>query len=115
MTPEREARVTRIVYRYRFGPQVPLDQAEETLLLALYGAEGLHGAARVRLEAGYTLDERARVFVVEGTTAAAEAVARIFTGFLGREFGEGAFRVERIESDGATVPPEGPAPAGVAQ
>jgi hypothetical protein len=113
VSPEREVRVTRIVYRYRFGPQVPLEQAEETLLLALYGAEGLHGAARVRLEAGYTLDPKARVFVVEGTTAAAEAVARIFTGFLGREFGEDAFQVERIVAEERVGPPEGPQPAGV--
>ena len=73
---DREVAVARQVYRYRFTAKVPLDQAEETLLLAVYAAEGVHGAARVRLEAGYLLDRKTRTCVVEASTAVRQAELR---------------------------------------
>ena len=42
--------------------------------------------------------------VVDAATDVGRAIARIFTGFLTREFGEKAFKVERI----AAAPPVSP-------
>jgi len=36
---------------------------------------------------------------VDAATDVGRAIARIFTGFLTREFGEEAFKVERVESE----------------
>ena len=52
MWPPEEAAVRRKVYRYRFSRKVPLGRAEETLLLAFFAAEGVHGLHRVRREGG---------------------------------------------------------------
>lgn len=103
----------RIVCRYSFRPDVPMREVEETLHLSLYGAEGIHGAARVRLDAGYAIDEKARTLVVDASTAVGETVVQLFTGYVGREFGEDAFLVERVVSDEPLPPQEGPQPAGV--
>jgi hypothetical protein len=118
--------VSRIVHRFTFRPLVPVEEAEATLQLSLFGAEGLFGAARVRNETGYVVDERSRTFVVDASTEVGQAVVRLFTGYALKEFGQDAFRVERIlEEEGAArsglAPrnghrrPEGPAPAGVAR
>jgi hypothetical protein len=90
--------VSRQIHRYRFAPEVDLGQVEETLLLSVYAAEGVHGAAKVRLEAGYHLDEQARACVVDAGTAVGETVSQIFAGFLAREIGEDEFTVERIQA-----------------
>ena len=50
----------------------------------------------VRLDASFCLDPTKRTCVVDGATEVGQAIARIFTGFLIREFGEEDFRVERI-------------------
>ena len=51
------------------------------------------------------LDNDKRSCVVDAATEVGGAIARIFTGFLTREFGEEAFKVERI----AGAPPISPA------
>lgn len=88
----------RTVYRYVFAPKVSLPEAELCLLLACTAAQGLHGEARVRLEAGFLFDKGKRACAVEASTPVGEAVARIFTGFLTKEFGAVAFTVERAPS-----------------
>jgi len=82
-------------YRYRFNDSVPLREAEESLMLAALAAECLYGRSTVRLDATFCLDRRQRCCVVEAGTDVGQAIARIFTGFLSRQFGEEAFRVER--------------------
>ncbi len=99
----------REVYRYHFSTGVSMSAVEESLLLAVLAAECLHGSAVVRLEAAYCLDEQKRSCVVDATTAVGRDLARIFAGFVSREFGEQAFRVERprngMSQDGAKVAP----------
>lgn len=91
--------MARTVCRFQFAPGPSIEDVEETLLVALYGAEGIHGAARVRLEAGYAVDEKARTLVVDAGTPVGETVVQLFTGYLTREFGEDAFEVERVVAD----------------
>jgi len=88
------------VYRYGFQPQVPLEEVEASLLLALMATESLHGEAQVRLDAAHYLDPIQRACVIEAGTPVGRDINRLFVGFLRREFGEDAFQVER----GETVP-----------
>jgi len=87
----------REIYKYQFSEGVSLRDVEETLLLAVLAAESLHGQSRVRLDAGYCLEERKRVCVIDATTDVGRDISSIFTGLATREFGEDSFQVERIE------------------
>src|SRR5687768_16779156 len=86
------------LYRYSFPPQVPVEEIEATLLLALWGAESLHGEAQVRLDATHFLDADRRACVIDAGTPVGRDVNRLFVGFVRREFGDGAFRVERVDA-----------------
>jgi hypothetical protein len=84
------------IYRFRCDPEVPMAEVRESLQVAILAAEGLHGAARVRLDFAYCADDAQRALVLDARAEAGMAVARVFTGFLTQQFGETAFRVERV-------------------
>ncbi|MFO0804407.1 MAG: hypothetical protein U0791_14950 [Gemmataceae bacterium] len=84
------------IYRYEFAPPIAIDEVEATLLLALTAAETLHGASQVRLDAEHAFDPVLRVCVMNAATEVGRDLNKLFAGFLSREFGAGAFRVERI-------------------
>ncbi len=85
--------------RFEFDGLVPLAEAELTLDLARYSAEGLVGQARVRLDVVQRLDSDGHAIVVEGDGEAFESVVRVYAALLIREFGETAFRT-RTEQAG---------------
>ena len=91
--------MTTEIYRYQFGDAVSPRDIEETLLLAVLAAECLHGQSRVRLDAGYFLDEDQRACVIDAGTVVGRDINRVFTGFAIREFGEDAFQVKRVNPD----------------
>lgn len=86
-----------IAYRYLFRPGVSKEDVEASLLLALFAVEGLHGEAQTRLDAGHAVSGRFGACVVDATTPVGRDLAKVFTAFLRREFGEDSFRVERLE------------------
>ena len=92
------------VYRYRFEKDIPLQDVEESLLLAVLAAECLHGESRVRLDAGYYLDKENRACVVDASTPVGQDISKVFTGFCIREFGQDAFRVERVDAASKSQP-----------
>ena len=83
-------------YRYTFTPQVPLQEAIESLYLAIFAAEGVHGRAQVRLDAGYALEKAKRAIAVNAGTPVGKTVSQIFTSLLTRQFGEDAFSVQHV-------------------
>ncbi len=83
------------VYRYRFKEDVSLGEVEESLMLAVLATESVFGRSRVHLDASFCLNKEKRACEVDASTEVGRNIARIFTGFLSREFGEEAFRVER--------------------
>src|SRR5262245_16197988 len=85
------------VYRYRFGPRVPIDQVEATLVLAVLATESLHGESQVALDAGHAWDANERICIVDARTPVGRSLNQLFIGFARREFGDAAFRVERID------------------
>lgn len=88
----------RQIHQFTFDPKVSMHDVEDFLLLAVLAAEGLHGRARVRLDAAYGTDEAKRVCAIDGNTQVGQDVAAIFTGFAQCVFGPDAFRVERAAS-----------------
>ena len=83
-------------YRFRFAEGVRLRDAEDTLLLALLAAEGIYGEARVRMDAAYAVDAPLQVIVIDCATQVGQDVCGIFTSFITKEFGPGAFCVRRL-------------------
>ncbi|MCZ2341119.1 MAG: hypothetical protein LC104_04895 [Bacteroidales bacterium] len=90
--------MTQLLYRYSFAPHVPFKEVERTLLIAIWGAEGLHGESRVRLEAGHYFEREKRAGVIDASTPVGRDINRLFVGCICREFGERSFRVERIHA-----------------
>lgn len=83
-------------YRYRFNQELPLQEVEDSLLLAVLAVENLYGRSLVRLDAAFLLDRQERTCELEAGTEVGRAIARIFTGFLSQQFGEQSFRIERV-------------------
>ena len=85
-------------YRYKFDPSIPFEDIEASLLLAMLSAESIHGESQVRLDASHVIDAEAHACVIDANTAVGRDLNRLFTGFIRREFGEGLFRVKRVEA-----------------
>ena len=94
------------VYRYNFKPEMPLDDLEASLLLAVLATESLHGEAQTRLDAAHYLDPAKRACVIDAGTPVGRDLNRLFAGFIAREFGADAFRVERIQEQTNHEPQE---------
>lgn len=100
--------MSRELYRYEFDPDVPPDEIENTVLLAVVAAESLHGKSCVRLDASYYFDADKRACVIDATADVGRDISRIFTEFTIREYGERSFSVRRVdrvpEPDAKEVP-----------
>lgn len=94
------------VYRYKFAPTVPFEEAESSLVLAIMAAESLHGQTQVRLDAAHAVDADKRSCVIDASTPVGRDLNRLFIGFIGREFGQDSFDVERVASVPAHEPQE---------
>ncbi|QDT55939.1 hypothetical protein Pan44_39870 [Caulifigura coniformis] len=83
------------IHRYSFRPQTSFPSVEATLLLALWATESIFGEAAVRLDAAHVIDEEHRVIEVDSSTRIGRTLNKLLVGFLVREYGPGAFDVER--------------------
>ncbi|MCX7425063.1 MAG: hypothetical protein NTW96_05470 [Planctomycetia bacterium] len=88
--------MTKELYRYKFDASVSLEDVEASLMLAILATESLHGEAQVRLDAAHFFDPDRRACVIDAGTAVGLDINRLFLGFVSREFGQDAFRVERV-------------------
>ncbi len=85
--------MARDIYEYRFVGTTPMRDVRDTLLLSVIAAEALHGRSEVNLDAKFRLDEKRRICEVGADNPVGQDIAKIFTGLLTKEFGEGAFKV----------------------
>ncbi len=102
--------MSRDLYRYTIAPEVPVEDVEASLVLALFAVESLHGEAQTKLDASHAFDADKRSCVIDAGTPVGRDLNRVFVGFLRREFGEDSFTVDRIES--AVARRAAPVPAG---
>src|SRR5262249_52331928 len=70
----RGASMANSLLRYTFPSHVPMDEVEATLLLAIWGAEGLHGESQVRLDAAHLLDRDRRACLIDAGTPVGQDV-----------------------------------------
>ena len=84
------------IYRYAFSPDLTPRDIEETLAIAIIAVENLYSKAQTRQDVSYRVDHEQRICVIDADTAVGRDLARSFTGFLTREYGERAFRVQRV-------------------
>ena len=91
------------IYRYELGAAIPTDEVEATLLLAIVGAESIHGETATQFGVAHYFDVDKRVCVVDAREAVGRDFNSLFAGFLRREFGPEAYRVRRVTSPD-TVP-----------
>ena len=87
--------MTKELYRYSFKSNVPIEEVEASLLLAIVATENLHGESEVRLDAAHYFDAAERACVIDASTPVGRDINRLFVGFLNREFGPYAFQVHR--------------------
>ncbi len=87
------------VYRYIFSSELPLEEIEATLILAIVGAEALHGETALQLASCYELNSVERNCVVDAETPAGHDLNRLFAGFLLREFGPSSFDIRRTAAE----------------
>lgn len=80
-------------YRYEFEQALSMEEVEATLHLAIVAAESIFGSSTVRMDARYSIDEQRCFCVVDASSKVGRCICQIFTGYLTREFGGGAFRV----------------------
>jgi len=93
------------VYRFQFKDEVPSKDIEEHLFWAVFNAESVYGKPKVRLDASFLFDRDKKVCVIDKTTEVGQHIAQLFTSLITREFGEEAFRVERLEKPSPESPP----------
>jgi len=86
------------VYRYCFNNDVDPADVESSLVLAILACQSLHGEAQVQLDASHFWDAAMRTCVIDAGTVVGRDIARLFLGFLRREFQEDQYVVRRIES-----------------
>jgi len=89
----------RDIYRYSFAEQIPMEEAEESLMLSVLAAECIHGRSALRLAGAFLFDAAKRSCVIDGSTEIGRHIAAIFTGFLAKQFGDEAFKVKRVEKE----------------
>jgi hypothetical protein len=73
-----------------------MEEVEASLLLSFLAVEGLHGECQTLLDAAHAFDGAARFCVIDAGTGVGRSLNRVFVNFLRREFGEAAFKVERV-------------------
>lgn len=84
--------------RFEFDSTVALGEAELTLNLATYAAEGLVAPAKIRLAVSHRTDYSGHAITIEGNGEPFDAVIRVYTGLLTREFGECAFTIKQSDT-----------------
>lgn len=96
--------MSRDVYRYRFQQDLPFTEVFSILNLAIVAIESLYGESRSRLDARFSDDPISHTITIDASTDVGQNLNEVFVGFARQEFGDGAFRVERVDRLPVDVP-----------
>lgn len=80
-------------YEYRFDTKIPVQELEDTLMLSLIAVESIFGHSRVRMDGHFELDKTNHRCRIDCSNEVGTHLARIFTGYATREYGEGAVNI----------------------
>ena len=97
-------------YHFRLDSDIPIEEIEDTLMLALVAVNSLHGLTRVRLDCQFVLDKKRRHVLVDGNTTVGRCFALLLAGYIDYAFGEHRFRFRRIsfsDMEGTVVSQDG--------
>jgi hypothetical protein len=83
-------------YEFTFADKVDMEAIEGILLLAVVSVEGIHGRARVRLDADYHSDPASNTCRINEDNDIGRDICRVFTEFLSLELGEELFSVRHV-------------------
>jgi hypothetical protein len=89
-------------YLFRFGPNAPMNEVEDTLRLAILATAAVHGEADVAIDAAHEVESEQRICTIDGSTPSGRDLARLFSSFISREFGSQAFTVKRLSAQPVT-------------
>lgn len=81
-------------YEYRFDTAIPVQELEDTFMLSLIAVESVFGHSRVRMDARFEFDRKNRRCRIDCSNEVGLQLARIFTGYATREYGEGAVQID---------------------
>jgi hypothetical protein len=79
-------------HRYRFRGDIPIAEISDSLILAFFAAEGLHGS-----EAAWQFVTTHRRGVIDVSTPFGRDLESIFQAFVRRQFGDGVFQIQEIQ------------------
>jgi hypothetical protein len=102
-------------YEYRFDTSIPIQELEDTLMLSLIAVESIFGHSRVRMDGRFDFDKKNRRCRIDCSNEVGTHLARIFTGYATREYGENAVHIEGSEFAAFRTPVRKPQVAEVAQ
>ncbi len=88
------------VYKFSFRDEAPPKDIEECLYWAAFNTESIYGKAKFRLDCSFHFDRHQKVVLIDKSTDTGKHLAQLFTSIVSREFGEEAFRVERLLAKG---------------
>ena len=63
-------------YTYGFRQHLDINDVQDTLTLAIIGAENLHGRSKVRLDGWWRLDRQRRKCVIDASTPVGQDIAQ---------------------------------------
>lgn len=89
--------MNRLVYKFNFSKNVPVDDIEDSLMIAALAAEALHGRAAMKVDLMFRLNKKTHTCVVDAETPVGCDIARILTTFITKGYGESSFQVERTQ------------------
>ncbi|HRR82449.1 MAG TPA: hypothetical protein P5532_12880 [Planctomycetota bacterium] len=93
----------RELYRFQFTDEIPHGKIAQRLFLAAINVENLFGEAQMRLDAKFRFDRAARVVEIDRSSEVGRCVAKLFTRYMTKEFGDGCYVVERVTEPGEAV------------
>lgn len=82
-------------YQFSFATHIPMREIAQTLALAVYAVESIHGKPAMRMESGLQIDRETGNCTISAETYVGEDLARAFAGFLNLTVGEKAYSVRR--------------------
>ncbi|HRT94000.1 MAG TPA: hypothetical protein P5532_06220 [Planctomycetota bacterium] len=88
------------LYRFRFTRRIPDGKIAQRLFLAALNVENLFGEAQMRLDARFRIDRKARMVEIDRGSEVGRCIAKLFSRYMSKEFGDDCYTVERVTEPG---------------